>query len=202
MPQLWQAQPLANECPPPKKETSATETLTPVSTHTTLKAENKPIGLANAVTRYDSEGNGFWMAMEPEYQACLEVADPNPLLQEGEEIEVEEMEMPEEWCCEEGEVATAIITATEVTEGARVELYDTGATHHISPFRSDFKTYTPLTPPVLLNTANQQRFQVIRTGSMAIQIPNRDVELEVLLQGVLYAPSVAYTLVSLGSLDD
>ena len=192
----------ANECCSPKKETSATETSTPASTHTTPKAENKPVGSANAVTRYDLEGDGFWMAMEPEYQARLDVADLNPLLQEGEEREVEEMEMPEEWCREEGEVAAAIITAAEVTEGAHVELYDTGATRHISPFRSDFKTYAPLTPPVLLNTANQQRFQVIGTGSMAIQIPNGDAELEVLLWGVLYVASVAYTLVSLGSLDD
>ena len=73
----------ANECPPPKKETSVTEMSTPVSTHTTPKAENKPIGSANAVTRYDLEGNGFWMAMEPEYWARLDIANPNPLLQEG-----------------------------------------------------------------------------------------------------------------------
>jgi hypothetical protein len=36
---------------------------------------------------------------------------------------------------------------------------------------------------------------------MAIQVPNGGIENEVLLRGVLYAPSVAYTLVSLGTLD-
>ena len=36
---------------------------------------------------------------------------------------------------------------------------------------------------------------------MAIQIPNGDTESEVLLQGVLYTPAVAYTLVSLGTLN-
>ena len=105
------------------------------------------------------------------------------------------------WMDDEGDMAAAIITAAEDDKGARVELYDTGATRHISPFRSDFKVYSPLTPPVLLNAANQQRFQAIGSGSMTIQVPNGDAETEVLLRGVLYAPSVAYTLVSLGTLD-
>jgi transposase InsO family protein len=141
------------------------------------------------------------MAEEPEPRARLVVADPNPLLQEEEETEEEAIEEQEEWTSEEGEVAAASITAAEAMQGARVELYDTGATRHISPFRSDFKTYSPLTPPILFNTANKQRFQAIGSGSMAIQVPNGGIENEVLLRGVLYAPSVAYTLVSLGTLD-
>ena len=165
------------------------------------------MGSANAVTGYDSEGDGFWMAIEGEDTAPTIGADPDPLLREGEELEsitlgdlACEGDLGD-WMDDEGDTATAIITAAEDDKGARVELYDTGATRHISPFRSDFKVYSPLTPPVLLNAANQQRFQAIGSGSMTIQVPNGDAETEVLLWGVLYAPSVAYTLVSLGTLD-
>lgn len=83
----------AKECCSPKKDTGVTE----MSTATTPKTENKPVGSANAVTKYDSEGDSFWMAMEPEYWARLVVANPNPLLQEGEETDEEAMEEQEEW---------------------------------------------------------------------------------------------------------
>jgi transposase InsO family protein len=210
----------AKECRGPKRERSATDESAQAPQSTPKpKAENKPVGSANAVTGYDSEGDGFWTVVEPEDQAQFVGADPNPLLQEGEDsegdctlpdVDAAARDDPTDWAFEEelgdwlsdeGETAAAIITAAEVDQGARVELYDTGATRHLSPFKSDFKTYSPLTPPVLLNAANQQRFQAIGSGSMAIQIPNGDTEYEVLLRGVLYAPSVAYTLVSLGTLD-
>ena len=189
------------------------------SSTTTPKMENKPVGSANTVTGYDSEGDGFWMAVEFADCAHFLGADPDPLLPEG-----EENAMPDagtatafvwgdpfdwdsksdlgDWPSNEGDMAAATITAADANHGTRIELYNTGATRHLSPFKSDFKTYSPLTPPVLLNTANQQRFQAIGSGSMAIQVPNGDTESEVLLRGVLYAPSVAYTLVSLGTLDE
>ena len=207
----------ARECRSPKKEESTTETSAQSST-TTPKTENKPVGSANAVTGYDSEGDGFWMVVESEDRAQPIGADPDPLLQEGEENAMPDAGTatafvwgdPFDWDCEgdlgdwpseEGDMAAATITAADANQGARIELYDTGATRHISPFRSDFKSYSPIMPPILLNTANQQRFQAIGSGSMAIQIPNGDAESEVLLRGVLYAPTVAYTLVSLGTLD-
>ena len=206
----------ARECHSPKKEQSATETS--VSTTSTLKTENKPVGSANAVTRYDLEGDGFWMVVESKDRAQLISTNPDPLLQEGEENAMPNAGTatafvwgdPFDWDCkgdlgdwpsEEGDMAAATITAADMNQGARIELSDTGAMCHIFPFRSNFKSYSPIIPPILLNTANQQRFQAIRSGSMAIQIPNRDAESEVLLRGALYAPTVTYTLVSLGILD-
>jgi transposase InsO family protein len=209
----------ARECRSAKKDPSATET-SQVSTPKP-KAETKPVGSANAVTGYDSEGDGFWMAVEPEDQAQFVGTDPDPLLREGEETkgeglgdddtslgvtwgDPEDWEFDDElgdWPSEEGDVVAATISAADANSGVRVELYDSGATRHISPFKDDFKSYSPLTPPLLLNSANQQRFQAIGSGNMPIQIPNGGVENELLLRGALYAPSVAYTLVSLGTLD-
>ena len=63
------------------------------------------------------------------------------------------------------------------------------------------KPISLLSPPVQLNTANQQHFQAIGLGSLPIQVPNGDAYSELVLYNVLHAPSVAYTLVSLGALD-
>ena len=121
------------------------------------KMENKPVGSANAVTGYDSEGDRFWMVVESEDRAQPIVANPDSLLQEGEENAMPNAGTatafvwgdPFDWDCEgdlgnwpseEGDMAAATITATNANQGTRIELYNTGATHHISPFRSDFKT--------------------------------------------------------------
>ena len=165
------------------------------------KVEMKPVRSANAVMDYDSKGDGFWMAVEPEDQAQFVSTDPDLLLQEGEESDWEFDDELGDWSSEEGDVVAATISAADANSGVQVEMYDSGATHHISPFKDDFKSYLPLTPPILLNAANQQRFQAIGSGSVLIQVPNGGVENELLLQGALYAPFVAYTLVSLGTLD-
>jgi len=81
------------------------------------------------------------------------------------------------------------------------ELYNSGGTRHISPYQLDFTSYTPLLPPLYLNTANQQRFPAIGTGTLAIWVPNEGTELELTLPNALYMLSIAYTLVSIGSLD-
>ena len=47
----------------------------------------------------------------------------------------------------------------------------------------------------------QQQFPALGTGSLAVQVPNGGMESELVLQDVLHAPSVGYTLVSLGALD-
>ena len=59
-----------------------------------------------------------------------------------------------------------------------------------------------MSPPVFLNTANQQRFPAVGTGTLNIQVPNEGTESKLALHNALHAPSVACTLVSLGTLDE
>jgi hypothetical protein len=118
----------------------------------------------------------------------LEVA-----LHRAEEIEIQLEE--EEWI-------GAVITPTKGDNHVRVKLYDSGATHHITPDRTDFTTYSPLTPPIFLNSANQQRFPAIGCGTLAIQVPNGDTKKELVLHGVLHAPAIGCTLVSVAALDE
>ncbi len=107
------------------------------------------------------------------------------------------------WLCEgsEGEVAAAVIMPVSDDRGERVELYDSGATRHISPYKSNFTTYTVLDPPIYLNATNQQRFPTVEMGTLTIHTPNGCDQSTLTLNDILHAPAVGYTLVSLGTLD-
>ncbi|KAI9060390.1 hypothetical protein FKP32DRAFT_1544432, partial [Trametes sanguinea] len=52
-----------------------------------------------------------------------------------------------------------------------LDLYDSGATHHMSPYRQDFASFAA-TPDKPLNAANQQQFHAKGVGEMFIPVPN------------------------------
>ncbi len=108
-----------------------------------------------------------------------------------------------DWLCEdsEGKVAAVAIMPVSDDRGEHIELYDSGATCHISPYKSNFALYTVLDPPVYLNTANQQRFPAVGMGTLAIHAPNGGTTSPITLTDVLHMPAIGYTLVSLGALD-
>jgi hypothetical protein len=152
------------------------------------KSKSKLVRLANVVATSDDEPDGCWSAVF--------VGDvPSPM---GPEVDTY-------WECEEagasaalssGLTAAAIMQVEEV-QLARVELYDSGATHHISPYRDDFTTYRTLDPPMYLKAANGQQFPAVGTRDMVISAPNGDQEVQLTLEKVLHAPSVG-TLDTLG----
>ena len=172
----------------------------------------------------DANGDGFWMALEEDAPAQDISAEPDTLLDDPDKEQSEEVACAHtesedehlEWCAPEGwvrddwadplfeeeEACAVIIPATDKDSSTRTELYNSGATRHISPYKSDFSSYKPLSPPIFLNTANQQRFPAIGTGTLTIQVPNEGTESELALLNTLHAPSVAYTLVSLRTLDE
>jgi len=109
------------------------------------------------------------MAEEVKVAPALTIgADPDPCLGDPDDFEGDapnELNFawngPEDWLMEdlseiEEELAGAVITTCEEEDTPRVELYDSGATRHISPYKPNFTSYSPLTPPMFLNTANQQ----------------------------------------------
>ncbi len=186
-----------------KEENATTQTMSP---STTSKQENKPVGAANAMSAYDSEGDSFWMVEDVDIAEHVS-AEPDLMLDaednfdvvpdwEGEE-DTEDLFPSEEW-------AGAAITPVSNDEDnqTHIELYDSGVTCHISPYKSDFISYTPLSPPVFLNAANKQKFPATGSGTLIVQIPYGDSESKLTLHGALHAPSVNYTLVSLAMLDE
>ena len=106
-----------------------------------------------------------------------------------------------DWLVKEGEETAAVIAPVTEDHSEHIELYNSGAMCHISPYKSDFSNYSVLDPPVFLNAANQQKFPTIGVGSLAIQAPNGSVESTLTLANILHVPAVGYTLVSLSALD-
>ncbi|KAF8546405.1 hypothetical protein OG21DRAFT_1427090, partial [Imleria badia] len=52
-----------------------------------------------------------------------------------------------------------------------VELYDSGSTHHLSPYRKHFVSFRT-TPPRSFDAANQQSFSATGVGDMLVEVPN------------------------------
>ena len=53
----------------------------------------------------------------------------------------------------------------------QAELYDSGCTRHISPYREDFESFVEI-PPMSFSAANKQKFNASGKGEMVIDIPN------------------------------
>ncbi|KAG2335524.1 hypothetical protein BDR05DRAFT_839424, partial [Suillus weaverae] len=52
-----------------------------------------------------------------------------------------------------------------------IELYDSGTTRHISPYREHFETMSSI-PPKPFVAANKQRFNATGIGELVIEVPN------------------------------
>ena len=154
----------------------------PLTYQNATKAENKPVGSANAI---DDKPDGCWSAVF----VGAEVTAP---------LECEEAGVG---ATLSGRLAAAAITQVEEVKLAQVKLYDSGTTCHISLYCDDFTSYCTLEPPVFLHAANGQQFPAVGTGTMVISTPNGGEQLALTLKKVLHVPSVGYTLVSLGALD-
>jgi hypothetical protein len=152
------------------------------STTSSVKTENKPVGSANAVVEHDFEGNGFWMAEEEAVAPMLHIrVDPDPCLGDPDDLEGDApnelhfaWDGPDDWLREEigeiegEELVGAMITPYEEDDTPRIKLYNSSATHHISPYKSDFTAYSQLSSLVFLNTANQQQFPTVGMGTLVI----------------------------------
>jgi hypothetical protein len=173
------------------------------STNAVADADNEPDGcwVADFASEEDSEHASSWSGSDSETweAACAD----SPSLAEWEDLELQYPKSDEEphTLAKSAGGAQAVITAVEEAKSAHVELYDSGATRHLSPYHEDFTTYRTLEPLLYLNAANKQQFLAMGTGSMVIHTPLGATSSEITLENVLYTPAVGYTLVSLGALD-
>ena len=87
------------------------------------------------------------------------------------------------------------------TPSCQVELYDSGTTCHISPYRERFKNLVDI-PDKFFTATNRQKFVVTGVGNMIVELPNRYDVLKLRLTKVLFSLEVGYTLVSIGRLDE
>jgi hypothetical protein len=90
----------------------------------------------------------------------------------------------------------------KVTNGELWDLYDSGASHHMTPIREDFMTFQATTPQIM-TAANQQEFTMADgIGDVIISVPNGARFTRMHLTSVLYTPSISLTFVSIGRIDD
>jgi len=82
----------------------------------------------------------------------------------------------------------------------RVEVYDSGATCHMSPYIDAFTNFEFIEPKKI-SAADNRTFDAIGKGNLHIRIPNGDGFTPVTLRDALYAPSIAFTLISLSRAD-
>ncbi|PIL37456.1 transcription factor [Ganoderma sinense ZZ0214-1] len=91
--------------------------------------------------------------------------------------------------------------ANAATSSQPVDLYDSGASHHMSPHREDFASLSEA--KMILNAANQQTFRAEGVGEMVIPVPNPPgPDTNIRLKDVLYTPDLRYNLISVGRIDD
>ena len=80
------------------------------------------------------------------------------------------------------------------------DVYDSGASSHMSPARDHFTSFMAITPKPI-KAADQTIFIATAMGDLWISIPNGMSMTAITLKGVLYFPELAFTLVSLTQWD-
>lgn len=98
--------------------------------------------------------------------------------------------------------AALVPDAATAAANQPVDLYDSGATHHMSPYRDDFTSFREM-PAKSMSAANQQQFHATGVGEMIIPVPNPPQDAtRIRLMDVLYTPALGFNLVSIGRIDD
>jgi transposase InsO family protein len=77
-----------------------------------------------------------------------------------------------------------------------VELYDSGASRHMSPFPHRFTNLQSI-PPRPITAANNRVFYATGAGDLKIDVPNGTSSTSITLKDALYAPDMGLTVVSI-----
>jgi hypothetical protein len=98
----------------------------------------------------------------------------------------------------EVEVAAAAGTPPaqpERVHGTAIELYDSGASRHMSPSHECFITYQCI-KPIPIKAANKGMFYAIGTGDLRVEVPDGESSTSITLKDILYAPNLSNTVIS------
>jgi hypothetical protein len=79
------------------------------------------------------------------------------------------------------------------------ELYNSGASRHMSPFGKKFTNYKSI-PPRPITAADKWIFYAVGTGDLRIKVPNGKSSTPIVLKDVLHAPDLGITIVSISQI--
>ena len=99
------------------------------------------------------------------------------------------------------EVAAHVESSNKAESSPRVEVYDSGCTRHITPYRDAIDNFIEISPKSF-RAANKLDFTAVGMGEMTVDVPNGVDISQLRLTEVMYSPEVGYTLVSVSRLDE
>ena len=95
--------------------------------------------------------------------------------------------------------AAMLVNVKGSVEGIQTELYDSGASCHMSPYREHFENYIHIILKSI-TVADKRYFQAVGKGDLRIKLPNGPSTTTVLLKDVLHCPDMGLTLISIGKI--
>jgi hypothetical protein len=131
---------------------------------------------------------------------AVTVAEENPQGWDEESssyVDVEQDSSDEELFEAHSEDYDLQVSAASAQNDSEAELYDSGASRHITPNRHRFITYRSITPRAI-TAADQRPFYAVGVGDVHIQVPNGASSTPIVLRDVLHAPDIGATVVSVG----
>ena len=93
--------------------------------------------------------------------------------------------------------AAMLVNVKSNIEGVQTELYDSGASWHMSPYCDHFKNYISIAPK-LITAADKRYFQAIGKGNLWIKIPNETITTTI--KNILHCPDMGLTLILIGKI--
>jgi hypothetical protein len=93
----------------------------------------------------------------------------------------------------------AMLANIEASLNHEIELYDSGASHHMSPYRNKFLNFVSIKPKTI-QAVDGQEFEATGLGDMHIELPNGQSKSWILLKNVLYTPAMGLILVSISKI--
>jgi hypothetical protein len=127
-------------------------------------------------------------------------ADMPPLEDVSDSDEEKEDDATEEEAVEKTSLTSDRLIAAAITiePEYELEIYDSGATQHMTPSRHRLTNYTAIRPRGIM-AADNKHFEALGKGDMYVQVPNgKNGPTKVLMKDVLYAPKLGGTLISIG----
>ena len=122
---------------------------------------------------------------------------------DDDEVGVDES-LVEELAIDNGDEPTtysfAAITLANIGLTLEMELYDSGASCHMSPYRHSFINFIPIQRKIL-TAADGGCFEATGKGDMRISMPVGKSAMKIFLKDVLYAPKMGVTLISIRKID-
>jgi hypothetical protein len=95
--------------------------------------------------------------------------------------------------------AAMLVNMESLVGGIQTELYNSGASQHMSLHRKHFENYVSIVSK-LITTTDKCYFQAIEKGNLLIKLLNGPAMTTILLKNVLHCPNMGLTLVSISKI--